>query len=425
MKINNYPLLLVLLALRLSIAQTNTDSTEISRPMTTPSSPLITFSGDSVSTSAAWETQRRPEIYTFFQTEVYGKVPGEADAISFRTLEENDQAIDSLAIRRQVEVTLKKNNKEQRFTILLYLPKQEAPAPVFLGYNFYGNHTVRADSEIVISQAWTLENEAIGIEGHRLTAASRGGMSDRWPVREMIEKGYALATVFYGEIDPDKNDLSDGVQSLFYTTGQTAPAADEWGSVAAWAWGLSRVMDYLASDPLIDATQVVVFGHSRLGKSALWAGASDPRFAAVISNNSGCAGAALFKRKVGERVSDINTNFPHWFCENFKRYNDREETLRADQHEMLALMAPRPVYVASASEDAWADPQGEFLAAFHASPVYRLYQKSGISSMEMPQPNVPTQNTIAYHVRAGKHDITLFDWEQYLNWAEIQLDENP
>ncbi len=415
----------MLLALNLCMGQTNPASTDISQSMTIPSNPLITFSGDSVSTSEEWATKRRPELITFFETEVYGKIPGDADGISFQILEENDHAVDSLAIRRQVEVTLKKNNKEQRFTILLYLPRRDTKSPVFLGYNFYGNHTVQPDSEIFISKAWSLDNEEIGIQNHQPTAASRGSMSERWPVRAIIEKGFGLATVFYGEIDPDKNDLSDGVQSLFYKTGHTTPGPGEWGSVAAWAWGLSRAMDYLEQDPMVDSGKVTVFGHSRLGKAALWAGASDRRFAAVISNNSGCGGAALFKRKVGERASDINTAFPHWFTQKFKGYNEREETLLADQHELLALIAPRPLYVASASEDAWADPQGEFLGAFYASPVYRLYQKSGISSMEMPPPNVPIQNTVAYHLRAGKHDITLFDWEQYLNWAEIQLKEIP
>jgi hypothetical protein len=199
------------------------------------------------------------------------------------------------------------------------------------------------------------------------------------------------------------------------------PEKNEWGSIAAWAWGLSRAMDYFETDTDIDATNVIVFGHSRLGKTTLWAGATDERFAAAISNNSGRGGASLTKRQFGETVYRINNRFPYWFCKNFHQYNFNEDSLLADQRELIALIAPRPVYIASAETDYWSDQRGEFLAAFYATPVYKMYGKLGIPSDLMPALNQPIQNTVAYHIRTGEHDVTDYDWEQYIKWAKEQL----
>ena len=322
-----------------------------------------------------------------------------------------------MATRKEVAVYLTKDEKHY-LTVLMYLPnRRKGTVPMFFGINFKGNHAIHPDEGI------TFPSEERMIAYGRKRMFPRGSAASRWPVEMLMEHGYGLATFYRGDIDPDFDDgFQNGVHPLYYKKGQTRPAEDEWGTLAAWAWGMSCAMDYFETDKDIDAKRIAIFGHSRLGKTTLWAGAMDPRFALVISNDSGCGGAALSRRKFGETVRAVNCQFAHWFCRNFWQYNDKEDTLPVDQHELIALMAPRPVYIASAEEDRWADPKGEFLSGVYASPVYELFGLPGLPVKEMPAVNQPVlSGTIGYHIRSGKHDINLYDWTQFVKFADKHL----
>lgn len=390
---------------------------------------LISQDGKKITNADSWMKIRKPEIITLFEENVYGEVPGKIKLSSWKVLEESSNALNGKAIRKQVLLTFKKNRKQLDVNLLIYLPKGVEKAPLFVGYNFYGNHTTMSDSEIIIPTSWSLNKEEFGITDHQPNEKSRGVAESRWAISKIIDAGYGLATIFYGDVDPDKYsgyggngiDFSDGVHPLLYKKGQTKPLPDEWGSISAWAWGLSRAMDYFEKDNDIDQDKVIVMGHSRLGKTSLWAGAIDPRFAVVISNNSGSGGAALSRRKYGERLGVMNNNFENWFCDNLTKYDNDEDALPVDQHMLIALIAPRPVYIASAEEDSWADPRGEYLSGYHATPVYELFGKKGLSSSRMPEVNQPVMTVIGYHIRSGKHDVTEFDWEQYIKFADIHL----
>ena len=410
-------LLIFSMSFQMALAQWEPNYDENKVPEFKLPDPLKTFTGKKIRKVKQWENKRRPELLDFFTQNIYGEVPGKLTIHSANVIEQSSNAFNGKALRKQVELTFKKNDRKLSYTILMYLPKGVEKAPVFLGYNFYGNHTVVNDVNVIISEAWVRDNPSFGIVHNQLTEQSRGVRTNRWAVEKILDAGFGFATIYYGEVDPDKDDYSDGIQSLLYIDDQSKPADNEWGSIAAWSWGLSRALDYFEQDEDVDATRVVVFGHSRLGKTSLWAGAKDQRFAGVISNDSGCGGAALSKRQFGETIFRINRSFPHWFSGNFKNYNNSELSMPVDQHELIALIAPRPVYIASAEEDLWADPRGEYLSAYYATPVYELYGKTGITEKEMPDINWPILNVVAYHIRSGKHDVTEFDWEQYINWA--------
>ncbi|MCB1088321.1 MAG: acetylxylan esterase [Verrucomicrobiae bacterium] len=385
-------------------------------PHTLPD-PLKGEDGTPVKSAAEWTSKRRGEILALFETNVYGKTPEVAKRtkLTARPGKTVSNFLNGKATLREAALILPSEKGEIALNLMIVTPNAAKGAvPAFLGLNFKGNHSIHPDPRITLSTSWMRPDKEGGVVDNRATEACRGIAQSRWPLEKIIDRGYALATMYYGDIDPDFDDgFENGIHAAF-----GKPGPEEWGSIGAWSWGLSRALDYLETDTAINAKQVAVLGHSRLGKTSLWAGAQDERFGIVISNDSGCGGAALSRRAIGETVGRINTSFPHWFCDRFLDYNENENACPVDQHELIALMAPRPVYVASAVEDTWADPKGEFLSAKLAGPVYALFGKNGVGVEEQPGIDHPVGDAVGYHIRTGKHDVTDFDWEQYLSFAD-------
>jgi len=378
--------------------------------------PLLAMrDGTPVSGAAGWE-RRRAEIRTLLESQMFGRAPGRPDDLTFAVDALDKAALGGTAIRKQVSI----RTRGMTFRLLLYLPAHATgPVPVVAGLGFSPSQSVSQDPGITLAGAWALNKETKAVELQPAQASSRGSAASRWEVEAILARGFGLATMYYGDIEPDlAGAIRLGVRGTYLKPGQEAPAEAEWGAIAAWAWGLSRMADYLETDTQVDARRLAVIGHSRLGKAALWAGAMDTRFGLVISNDSGEGGAAISRRVFGETVADLNNRFPHWFCGNYKTYNGREADMPFDAHMLLALIAPRPLYVASADEDQWADPKGEFLAAVAASDVYERLGRKGVGTAAMPPVNQPVGDTVRYHVRTGKHDITAYDWRQYLDFAE-------
>ena len=367
--------------------------------------------GKKITNVKEWEKIRRPELMELFATQVYGRTPLDTIDVSYELLTENPKALNGKATSKQVKFIFSNRKKSIEAILLMYIPNEpKEKVPVFVGYNFKGNHTTTLDTTILYSPVFDLIKDPV---------LERGSQSSRWAYDKIIDRGYAVATMCYHDIFPDKAELKDySIISLFPEYDSKVTAPDEWQAIGAWAWGSSRIVDFLETQERIDSDKIAIMGHSRQGKAALWAGAQDERFRVVISNDSGCGGAALSRRKFGETLSIINNAFPHWFCKNFSQYNNKEETLPIDQHQLLALIAPRKVYVASADKDQWADPKGEFLSTYHASPVYQLYGLNPIKTDKMPEIHQPIMEDIGYHIRTGVHDVTDYDWKCFMDFAD-------
>ena len=413
---------LLLIFARTGLAQhegVNYDESRV--PACTLPDPLVMANGQKVDSAQMWTEKRRPELLKLFETYEYGHDPGRPRGMTFQVVSVDNHALGGKATRKEVLINFSGKKDGPKMRLLIYLPNgAPRPTPMFLGLNFGGNQTVAADPGITINKGWM--RDGWGIVDHHATEDSRGVNACRWHLQKILARGYGLATAYYGDIEPDfEGGIRESVRALYLRPGQSEPAADGWGAIGAWAWGLSRAMDYLETDKDVDAHRVAVMGHSRLGKTALWAGAQDTRFALVISNDSGEGGAALSRRWMGETVKAINTSFPWWFCRNFRKYNNDVNALPVDQHELLALIAPRPVYIATAAGDLWADPRGMFLAGKAADPVYRMLGTDGLGASKMPGIGQPVMTTIGFHLRCGPHNVTAYDWEQFLNFADRHM----
>lgn len=357
---------------------------------------LKTASGQPVASVAAWEQTRRPEVLELFRTHVYGHNPvGRPDTLRFELLDAGTPMMGGKALRKRVAVRYSGPGGAGAICVTAFIPAAVKPAPAFL---LICNRPPEKNID-----------------------PDRAVKSPFWPAEEIVARGYAALAFFNGDIDPDTYDgFTNGVHGVFQPD-PNVRAADSWGTIAAWAWGASRVMDWIETEPLLDARRIAVVGHSRGGKTALWCGANDPRFTLTVSNDSGCGGAKLNRMDLpkSESIARITKTFPHWFCANFKQYAGREDALPLDQHMLVALLAPRLAYVASASLDDWAGQPAEFLSCQLASPVWALYGKQGLVGGAFPPPDTPLQKgCVGYHLRSGKHDLTVYDWQRYMDFAD-------
>ena len=366
---------------------------------------LLTAEGKKITTAEEWRNIRRPQILSLFSNLVYGRVPEPASPITttHEVVKEDKEFMGGKATRKDVKITFKNELGEAEMLILVFVPnKATKPVPCFMKHSF--NNTKSKDFEASTTRPGKIKNG--------------------WPLGEFFDRGYGFVAVYQQDL-VGHNEVSflGGIHKLFYNQkGQSFPKAHEWGALATVAWGGSRAMDYLEKDGDIDASRVAVMGHSKMGKATLWTAAQDERFALAISAQSGCAGAALWRRKSGETLKKMVTRFPYWLCRNAWKFVEQEDDLPIDQHMLLACIAPRPVYIHSGTEDTWADGRGEYLSAYHASEVYRLLGKKGLESEASPAPNSPIlDGDVGYHIREGGHSIEPYDWTKFMDFADRHL----
>jgi hypothetical protein len=353
---------------------------------------LVTESGQTVSTSEQWEKIRRPEILKLFEDHVYGQVPKDFDDIKFKVTKQDKKAMDRKATLKEVAITVTRNKKSVTMNLLMFTPnKVKKTVPMFLVINHRGIKTMD------------------------VTRQNKDGF---WPAEEVIEAGYGISGFDVIDVSPDdKVKFTEGILDQLYP--EQLEMNNGMRGLGAWGWGASRAIDYFEKDKSVDATKIISVGHSRGGKSSLWFGAQDERVAITISNESGNSGAALSRRNFGETVERITQVFPYWFCPNYQQYGGNEDKLPVDQHMLIALIAPRAVYVASAAEDLWADPKGQYLALKEAQPVFNLYGIETNLPEEMPKVNEQIiRPHLGFHNREGKHNMTLYDWQQFVKFAD-------
>ncbi len=370
-------------------------------------------------TAEEWTRSRRGEILRLFEQHVYGKTPANLGPLKIEGISTKPDALDGLATRKLLHFSLPSRPAWSGMDVMIYIPNHVKSAPCVVGLSFGGNHAVSPEKDVPLSTRWMRPSKDKNIVDNKATEATRGTESSRWPLELILKSGFAVATAYYGDIEPDhEHGWKEGLRAAVSAEGASTTWKDgEWGAIGAWAWGLSRIADYLQTDPQIDARHLAVIGHSRLGKTSLWAGVQDERFGVIISNNSGEGGAALMRRDFGETTAIITKAFPHWFTPKYTSYSGNAAACPVDMHMLIALAAPRPIYIASAAEDHWADQKGEFLSGLHAGPVYALFGKKGVVVDEQPPIDKPVGDFIGYHNRTGKHDVTDYDWTQYLAFA--------
>ena len=393
-------------------------SDEKVRPYTLPD-PLVTTSGERITSADQWIKSRRPEILELYRDNIYGHVPPGAPRVTWEVVETDTTARDGTAVMKRVAGKMGDKPDGPRMNMTVYLPaKTSGPVPVLINLTFGFGPGARGQVAGKAAQRPSVVPEKG--ESTKPANANRPGPGGFDPVAEVLSRGWGYASLPYGEIQPDRADRwTDGVIGLTLKDGQTRPAPDEWGTISAWAWGISRAIDYLETDPAVEARQIAITGASRLGKTVLWAGAQDQRVAAVFSVVPGEMGASLIRRDWGETLDDMAQNFPWQFAGNLQKYVGRWDELPVDQHMLIALCAPRPVYVNGGLTDQWSDPKGEFLAMVAAGPVYRLLGGKDLGVSELPPLDAPvTGGDLAFHYHSSGHTAVPADWKAFLDFAE-------
>lgn len=379
--------------------------------------PLVMLNGRPATTPQEWRDQRRPELKALFEFYMYGRAPAAPDNLKATIVHRDDHYFGGKATKKDITLHFGPDGTPPLHLLLVVPNKRTRPAAVFVGANFHGNHTLVDDPSVALPTVWVPERGP-GVKHNRATDAGRGTSVNVWNLAGSIDRGYAVASFYCGDIDPDKPDFSDGVHAAYDKAGQTTPGPHEWGTIAAWAWGVSRAVDYLVTDGDLDAKRIAAVGHSRLGKTAMLAAAMDERIAMAIPLQAGCGGTAPSRGKVGESVAQINDHFPHWFCDTFQEFNSQVDRLPFDQNCLVALVAPRPVLFANAVEDQWANPAGQFEVLKAANGVYRLLGATGLNAERVPENGKLVGDRLAYFIRPGKHSMALVDWQAFWDFAD-------
>lgn len=400
--------------------------------------PLVMFDGREVKTAKQWVRERRPELKALFQHYMYGHLPPAPRRVRAEVRRIDPVYFGGRATLKEITLRFGGPNTPS-INLLLVVPNhRRGPAPVVLGLSFCGNHTVLNDPLIPLPVVW-MPKFCAGCTNNVATEAGRGAAAADWSIEAAINRGYAIATFYNGDLEPDRAEATEGIRGLAAHGGlqgmlrQPDPAAIcpacpeiyskgdyDWSTIGAWAWGLQRAVDYLVTDRSLDRKRIAVFGHSRNGKTALLAGAFDERIGLVLCHQAGCGGSAPSRGQVGEQVRQINGNFPYWFNAAFKQFNEQTGRLPFDQHELIALCAPRPVLLSNATDDQWANPAGQFDMLHAATPVYRLLGAPGIEATQLPAPGQLVPSRLGYYLRPGKHSTTSQDWEAFLDFADAQ-----
>lgn len=376
--------------------------------------PLIMLNGTKVKNAKTWYAKRRPEIVKLFEEFEYGRAPEAPKDMTFNVFDKGTLALNGKAIRKQVTIYFTKDTSNYKMDLLIYLPANAVkPVPLFLNISFSANSSITNDPGIKQGYVW-------GRDGKR-TLAPRSGGFGRANIDQFISEGIGFATVCYGDIEPDFADgVKYGIRGHYLKPGTTYPAPDEWGAISAWAWGLSRAMDYLETDKQVDAKKVALFGVSRLGKTVLWAGAHDQRFGMVIASCGGEGGAAISRRLYGETIAHMThpTRYFYQFAGNWSNYKDDPSKSPVDGHMLVALMAPRPLLLQTGDTDYWSDPKGEFVAAVNGGPVYELLGKKSLGTDVMPPAGQPILNDLGYFEHVGGHGSLPADNEVFIKFMK-------